>query len=101
MEKNQFIYTVSYNVGTQETPELKEFKASFNINKVIRSLENEKGELVVILDDFNERVSQVPDINLKTNKVKGVKNVRDTVQSEITLNTADKKRFFILTNIEV
>ncbi len=86
--KNQFFYTAVIAD--------KEFKASLNINKVIRSLTNEDGSLIVILDDFNERVTQQPDIDLKTNKMKGFKSVRETVQSEITLNAEDAKRFINL-----
>jgi predicted metal-dependent RNase len=86
--KNQFFYTAK--IGE------KEYIASLNINKVIRTLENDEAGLIVILDDFNERVTQQPDIDLKTNKMKGVKNVRETVQSEIILNAEDAKRFINL-----
>jgi hypothetical protein len=75
----------------------KEYTASLNINKVIRSLANDEGGLIVILDDFNERVSKQPDIDLKTNRVKGFKTVRETVQSEIELNADDAERFINLT----
>lgn len=86
---NQFIYTAVIAE--------KEFKASLNLNKVIRTLTNEDESLIVILDDFNERVTQQPDIDIKTNKMKGYKNVRETVQSEILLNVEDAARFFNLT----
>ena len=86
--KNQFFYTAVIAD--------KEYTASLNINKVIRTLENDEAGLIVILDDFNERVTQQPDIDLKTNKMKGYKNVRETVQSEITLNAEDTKRFINL-----
>lgn len=89
--KNQFFYTAT--IGD------KEYKASLNINKVIRSLANDEGGLIVILDDFNERVTQQPDIDLKTNKMKGFKNIRETVQSEITLNSQDAERFVKLFEI--
>lgn len=87
--KNQFIYTAVIAE--------KEYKASFNIEKVIRSLSEENGSVIVILDDFNERVTQQPDIDLKTNKFKGYKNVRETVQSEIHLTPEDGARFYELT----
>lgn len=87
--KNQFFYKVKMND--------KEYTASLNINKVIRSLANDEGGLIVILDDFNERVSKQPDIDLKTNKMKGFKTVRETVQSEIELNPEDAQRFLELT----
>ena len=90
--KNQFFYTAI--IGD------KEYIASLNVNKVIRTLENDEAGLIVILDDFNERVTQQPDIDLKTNKMKGFKSVRETVQSEITLNAEDAKRFINLFEIK-
>ena len=90
--KNQFFYTAI--IGD------KEYIASLNINKVIRTLENDEAGLIIILDDFNERVTDQPDIDLKTNKLKGFKKVRETVQSEITLNAEDAKRFIKLFEIK-
>jgi hypothetical protein len=87
--KNQFFYTAK--IGE------KEYVASLNINKIIRTLANDEGGLIIILDDFNERVTQQPDIDLKTNKMKGFKSVRETVQSEIELNAEDAERFIKLT----
>jgi hypothetical protein len=86
--KNQFFYTAVIAD--------KEYMASLNINKVIRTLENDEAGLIVILDDFNERVTEQPDVDLKTNKFRGFKKVRETVQSEITLNAEDAKRFINL-----
>jgi len=90
--KNQFFYTAK--IGE------KQYIASLNVNKVIRTLENDAGGLIIILDDFNERVTQQPDIDLKTNKFKGYKNVRETVQSEIELNKEDAERFIKLFEIK-
>ena len=87
--KNQFFYTAT--IGN------KEYIASLNVNKVIRTLENDEAGLIVILDDFNERVTQQPDIDIKTNKMKGYKSVRETVQSEIELNADDALKFINLT----
>jgi hypothetical protein len=89
--KNQFFYTA--NIGD------KEYIASLNINKVIRTLGDDEGGLIIILDDFNERVTQQPDIDVKTNKFKGYKNVRETVQSEIRINKKDAERFIKLFEI--
>ena len=89
--KNQFFYTAT--IGN------KEYIASLNVNKVIRTLENDEAGLIIILDDFNERVTEQPDIDLKTNKFKGMKKVRETVQSEITLNKEDAERFIKLFEI--
>jgi hypothetical protein len=90
--KNQFFYTAI--IGD------KEYLASLNVNKVIRTLENDEAGLIVILDDFNERVTEQPDIDLKTNKMRGFKKVRETVQSEITLNAEDTQRFIKLFEIK-
>ena len=84
--KNQFFYTAK--IGD------KEYVASLNINKIIRTLANDAGGLIIILDDFNERVTDQPDIDLKTNKFKGYKKVRETVQSEIVLSAEDGARFY-------
>jgi hypothetical protein len=91
--KNQFIYTAVIAE--------KEYIASLNINKVIRTLENDEAGLIVILDDFNERVTDQPDIDLKTNKFKGYKKVRETVQSEIVLSAEDGARFYELTEYKL
>ena len=89
---NQFFYT--------RTNGEKSFTDSFNVNKVIRSIENEDGTFLVLLDDIHERSHEVPDIDLKTNKMKGTKRVRDVFQSEITLNAEDGQRFKNLTQIK-
>lgn len=88
---NQFFYT--------RTTGEKTFTDSFNLNKVIRSIENEDGTFLVLLDDIHERSHEVPDIDLKTNKMKGTKRQRDVFQSEITLSAEDAKRFKTLTQI--
>jgi hypothetical protein len=81
----QFTYTRTEGENT--------FTDSFNLEKVIRSVEIEDGKRIVILDDFHERVEMVPDINVKTNKVVGTRRERNTYQSEIHLNAEDSKRF--------
>jgi len=87
--RNQFFYTAK--IGD------KEYLASLNVNKIIRTLANDAGGLIIILDDFNERVTEQPDIDLKTNKMRGFKKVRETVQSEIELNADDAQKFIKLT----
>lgn len=83
--KNQFFYT--------RTEGEKSFKDSFNVNKVVRSLTLEDGNTLVLLDDLHERSQDVPDIDLKTNKMKGTRRERNTFQSEIYLNAEDTARF--------
>lgn len=98
--KNQFFYTRKELVsGTPENPEFKEYRDSFNIEKVIRTVAMDDGRVLVLLDDLHERAQEVPDIDPKTNKMKGSKRVKNTFQSEIYLDPADAVRFFELTNV--
>jgi len=89
--KNQFYYT--------RTEGEKSFKDSLNINKVVRTVTLEDGRTLVLLDDLHERSQDVPDVDLKTNKMKGMKRQRDTFQSEIYLNAEDAARFEQLTSL--
>lgn len=89
--KNQFYYTRV----EQETS----FKDSFNVEKVVRTVSLEDGRTLVLLDDLHERAQEVPDIDLKTNKMKGTKRQRDTFQSEIYLNAEDAARFEKVTSL--
>jgi len=98
---NQFFYTRKELVsGTPENPEFKEFRDSFNVNKVVRSLTMDDGRVLVLLDDLHERSQEVPDVDPRTNKVKGIKRQRNTFQSEIYLDPEDGKRFFGITHIQ-
>ena len=87
---NQFFYT--------RKDKDKSYTDSFNVNKIIRSIELEDGRRAIILDDFHDKVEQVPDINVKTNKMMGMRRERNTYQSEIVLEMEDSKRFLELTN---
>ena len=96
----QFFYTRKELVsGTPENPEFKEYRDSFNVDKVIRTVTMDDGRVLVLLDDFHERAQEVPDINPKTNKMIGVKRQRDTFQSEIYLDPADGVRLEKLLSI--
>jgi hypothetical protein len=97
---NQFFYTRKELVsGTPENPEFKEYRDSFNINKVVRSITMDDGRILVLLDDLHERSRDVEDIDLKTNRMKGYKRQRDTFQSEIYLDPADAIRFYNSTTL--
>ena len=61
--RNQFFFT--------RTEGDKTFRDSFNINKVIRSVQVDDNTLIVLLDDLHERVKEVPNINTHSNKVIG------------------------------
>lgn len=86
MIKNQFIYTRKVVIPGKNGEEAKTvtFKDSFNVNKVIRTVQVDDG-YVVILDDFHEETRQVPILN-KQSKPTGIKNERNTYQSEIRLS---------------
>ena len=71
---------------------------SFNLNKVVRSMQVEDEKVILVLDDLHERSEPVPDIDPKTGKVKGQKRERNTYQTEITLTGADVARFNNLAN---
>jgi hypothetical protein len=88
---NQFFYT--RKEGDQV------FTDSFNINKVIRTVQTGEDELLVLLDDIHERVMESPNINIKTNKIIGVTRKRDVYQSEIHLHGEDIVNFKKATNI--
>jgi len=98
--QNQFFYTrKELKSGTPENPVYNEFRDSFNINKVIRTVAIEDGRVLVLLDDLHERSQEVPDVDIRTNKVKGVKRQRNTFQSEIYLEGEDVNRFYNATSI--
>lgn len=99
--KNQFFYKIKVQAGTAEAPEEQTVIASFNINKIIRSMEIPGDRLVVILDDFHEDIVTQPNqINPKTNRIIVGKKEKVIVQSELTLEPEDKARFIKLLNIE-
>ena len=85
VQPNQFFYTRKEGD--------KEYTDSFNINKVIRSVQVGDDELLVLLDDIHERAVETPNINPKTNKMIGVTRKRDVYQSEIHLTGEDIVRF--------
>ena len=98
--KNQFFYTrKELKSGTPDNPVYNTFRDSINMNKVIRSVGIEDGRLLILLDDLHERSQEVPDIDAKTNKMKGIKRQRNTFQSEIYLEAEDVERFYEATSI--
>ena len=98
--KNQFFYTrIEISGGTPEAPEYKEFRDSFNVNKVIRSITLEDGRVLVLFDDMHERAQEVPDVDPKTKRMKGMKRERNMYQTEIFLDSDDAKRFFELASV--
>ena len=81
---------------TREVDNGQIYTDSFNINKVVRSMQLEDNKVILVLDDIHERAEQVPDI--KNGKVVGSKRERNTFQTEITLTGEDITRFHNLAN---
>jgi hypothetical protein len=71
---------------------------SFNLNKVVRSMQVDDNKVILVLDDLHERSENVPDVDPKTGKVRGQKRERNTFQTEITLTGEDIIRFHNLAN---
>jgi hypothetical protein len=98
--QNQFFYTrKELKSGTPENPVYNEFRDSFNVNKVIRSLSLEDGRVLVLIDDIHERSQDVPDVDPRTNKVRGVRRQKNVFQSEIYLDPEDAERFYKVTSL--
>ena len=74
----------------------KTFIDSFNTECVVRTVGIENGR-VVLLNDGHEQSFDSPDIDLKTNKVKGTIRKRDWYVSEIHLDAEDGEKFIQLT----
>ena len=98
--KNQFFYTRKEPIQDTDPVEYKEYTDSINLNKVIRSVQMNDDSIVVLLDDMHERTPEVPNINLKNNKVIGTKKKVEVYQTEAYLYGEDIERFRNLTNIE-
>jgi len=98
--KNQFFYTRKEPIQDTDPVEYKEYTDSINLNKVIRSVQMNDDTLVVLLDDMHERTTEVPNINVKTNKMVGTKKKVDVYQTEAYLYGEDIERFRKLTNVE-
>ena len=74
----------------------KTFTDSFDMNSVTRTVEMEKGR-VILLNDGHEESREVPVVNPKTNVITGYERKRDWYVSEIHLNAEDGERFIQLT----
>jgi len=99
--KNQFFYKRLVEAPVQvegQEKKFNEFTDSFNPDFVIRTVEDDKKGLVVLLNDIHTRKQQVPIFN-KQGKHTGFKNQDDTFQSEIHLLEEDAKRFRKLTEL--
>ncbi len=89
--RNQFFFT---RIEGDKT-----FRDSFNMNKVIRTVQVDDNTIIVLLDDLHERVKEVPNVNTKSNKVTGIRKQVEVFQSEIYLSGEDIERFYEQTKL--
>ena len=83
---------------TRKTEDGKIFTDSFNLDKVIRSVQVDDNKVLVLLDDAHDRSEDVPDVDPKTGKQRGIKRQRNTYSTEISLVDEDVTRFNNLNN---
>ena len=83
---------------TRKTEDGKIFTDSFNLDKVIRSVQMDNNKVLVLLDDAHDRSEDVPDVDPKTGKQRGIKRQRNTYSTEISLVDEDVTRFNNLNN---
>ena len=76
---------------TRKTEDGKIFTDSFNLDKVIRSIQMDDNKLLILIDDIHERPEDVPEV--KNGKMVGQKRVRNVFQTEINLFDEDVTRF--------
>ena len=81
---------------TRKSEDDKVYTDSFNLNKVIRSVQMDDNKVLVLLDDVHERPEDVPEV--KNGKVIGQKRVRNVFQTEISLFDEDAIKFNNLGN---
>lgn len=81
---------------TRKSEDGKVYTDSFNVNKVIRTIQMDDNKVLVLLDDIHERPEDVPEV--KHGKIIGQKRVRNVFQTEINLFDEDAIRFNNLNN---
>lgn len=91
--RNQFFYTVP----NEDPKDEKVIRGSFNLGKVIRTVEYEPKKLVVLLDDFHPETRNVP-VPGKNGKV-NLQKMTDTMSSQVFLNEEDSARYEAITAI--
>lgn len=76
---------------TRKSEDDKVYTDSFNLNKVIRTIQMDDNKVLVLLDDIHDRPEDVPEV--KNGKIVGQKRVRNVFQTEINLFDEDVIRF--------
>ena len=90
---------IYFEKGEYKSAEL-EFRNAIQIDPEFVSVQMNDDTIVVLLDDMHERTTEVPNINVKTNKMIGTKKKVEVYQTEAYLYGEDIERFRTLTNIE-
>jgi hypothetical protein len=98
MTKNQFFYERRESVSGKEGEFITK-KDSFNLDKIILTMEISPTERLVVLDDFHEEIREVPSA-IKNGKVLKIKKEKGLYQTNVTLMDDDNERFIKLMSIE-
>jgi hypothetical protein len=96
--KNQFFYQRREPIEGKEV-EFKVYRDSFNVNKIIMSMQLSPTEALVVLDDFHEEIREVP-TGIKNGKKVHTKMQKGLYQTNVTLRDEDYQRFIKLTTID-
>lgn len=101
MKNNLFFYTTTEIITNPENKEEqieKEFTHAFNLKKVIRAVSLENDELLILLDDIHERITEKPKIDPKTDRIVGTISKTEVFQTEIILKGKERDNFLALNN---
>ena len=111
MEKTQFVYKRTIKIppvmeedGTtvKEEGYNKDVLDSFDVDRIIRTMETDDGRRLVLLDDLHERFETKPKVNhkgtIQFNKQGApiMERVKDAFQSEIYLSEEEGKQLLTL-----
>jgi len=91
----QFFYTIIEEKESENPP-----IGSFNLDCVVRSVEYDKGKLVVLLNDFHS-VKQEKVVPVGKNGKTEIRKETEVVSSNIYLNEEDTQRFIKLTSVSM
>ena len=99
--KNQFFFKYQQPVeapminGKEQPPVFKELMQSFNLDKVLTSIETPTGR-TIIMDHVHERSETVPVYNKKREKI-GEKQVKGLFQTEFSINHEESAKYMKVT----
>jgi hypothetical protein len=103
--KNQFFFKVKQPVdspeinGEKQPQQYQELLCSFNLDKVLTSIETPTGRTIV-MDHQHERNEEVP-VRNKQGKITAIRNQRGLFQTEILLDEEESARYIEITSVNV